>query len=522
MQRRHLTLAIALLCLTGWSAGINPAGDAAWISSAYAEKGQDGKDGEPTEDDTPDAGPDLGDKNVPFAERVNKAIEEGTHWLLARPKLADMPGADDPKVAHWGFIKGKTFYGGKKGKPYRHPAGPTALALYTLLKCGVSPKHPVIERGFNFLQNKHKITTEFDDVNGKGYSWRLTEAASSYELSVMILALTAKYDHFKKSARSRRAKKAGKLRIKDPEDKEWLQEMVRALESRRGLPNADDKSQLWRYNVPQIKRGGGGRKGGTIHTLQKGGPGVHGNTDLSSTQLAALALFSAQRFGVHTDPDTWFRIIEYTLGNQEEEGPKHERHDPIYQDGRYAKPIDHARGFCYLKGSPSHSEGKATGAMTACGIANLLMAKQILANHKSKKARKRFMDGPLPKKMETAVWDGLAWLDRHWSSFANPVKNGYHVYYLYCLERAMDILGKRLVGKHMWYVEGAKQLLRRQKPVNVKFLDGKRGKTREAPGVFWNTKTTHEPYDVLDTCFALLFLKRATRGLVPIGPVTGG
>ena len=140
----------------------------------------------------------------------------------------------------------------------------------------------------------------------------------------MILALTAKYDHYKKSAKSRSASKAGKLRIKNREDKEWLIELVGALEKRRGLPNPEDKSQLWRYNVPQVKRGGGGARGkpGKVHMLQNGGPGVHGNTDLSSTQLAALALFSAQRFGVHANPDLWFQIVEYTLGNQEADGPQ--------------------------------------------------------------------------------------------------------------------------------------------------------------------------------------------------------
>ena len=40
-------------------------------------------------------------------------------------------------------------------------------------------------------------------------------ASSSYELSVMILALTAKYDAFKKTSASRVAKRRGKLRIKD-------------------------------------------------------------------------------------------------------------------------------------------------------------------------------------------------------------------------------------------------------------------------------------------------------------------
>ena len=39
--------------------------------------------------------------------------------------------------------------------------------------------------------------------------------------------------------------------------------------------------------------------------------------------------------------------------------------------------------------------------------------------------------------------------------------------------------------------------------------------------MFWNTNATHDPKDVLDTCFALLFLKRATRGMA-VTPADGG
>ena len=61
---------------------------------------------------------------------------------------------------------------------------------------------------------------------------------------------------------------------------------------------------------------------------------------------------------------------------------------------------------------------------------------------KDKKARKAFMEGGMLKKVDQAIYDGLAWLDRNWSSFSNPrSRYGYHIYYLYCMERAMDILG---------------------------------------------------------------------------------
>ena len=246
----------------------------------------------------------------------------------------------------------------------------------------------------------------------------------------------------------------------------------------------------------------------------------HAAQDLSATQLAALALFSAHRFGVKMDPQVWHDIVTFTLSHQDEKGPEVERHIPGYQAGGYAVPKDHARGFCYLKGSPDHAEGKTTSAMTCCGVANLLMAREFLANHK--KARKAFLKSDLPKRIDTAIYDGLAWLVRNWSPFTNRNKGSYHIYYLYGLERCMDMRGKRLLGKRAWYPAGAEQLLSRINMVDsVDVPQVKRG-TTPAPGAFWNTKSTHRPYDVLDTCFALLYLKRATWGMIPTPVVTTG
>ncbi len=454
--------------------------------------------------------PDLGEKDVPFVEQVNEAIEKGTKWLLARGDLFDIPGAPDKAAgAHYGLIKGTRFYGGGTGTEYRHPAGPTALALYTLLKCGVEPNHGVIERGFNWLRLNHKITEKWDaGQQYEGYMWKHTDAGGSYEISAMILALTAKYDQQKHTGTGRK-----KLKIRDRDDMEWLTELVAGLAARRGAPaeSSSPKERLgWRYNVPAISLGGG-----------RGGAGVkrgvnvppHANQDLSSTQLAALALYNAQRFGVEVDVQVWFDIAEFTLAHQEADGPEHERHDPVLARGGYAVPKDFARGFMYIKGSPDGSEGKATGSMTACGIANLLMCRDVLENHR--KTKKDYPSSPLASQIEKAVWDGLAWLDRNWSNFDNRNSSvGYHTYYLYALERTMDMLGKNLVGKRLWYQEGAQQLLNRLQRKAVDVPDRKM-KTTNEEGIFWETKSTHEPHDVLDTCFALLFLKRATKGVMP-------
>jgi hypothetical protein len=513
-----LWLPLALLAAVLAAVGLGPVAD--WTgtgpSSACAdEEGDDGKGEEKGKDDGTEPGDDLGDKHVSFAEEVNKAIEEGVNWLWAKPKFFS---ERKNTFAHWGLVKGSRIYGGGDGPQYRHPAGPTALALYTLLKCGVDPKDHVIEKGFNWLREVHRITPEWDGVDGQGFSWRHTECASSYELSVMILALTAKYDAAKKTSATRKKK----LRIRDKDDREWLFEMVDALIHRRGQPEespTEDGKLGWRYNMPIVKKSGGNRN----WTRGKHRSPPHANQDMSSTQLGALALASAQRFGVRVPAAVWQDIIKFTLDHQEKEGPEHKRHVPGYIPDRYGKKefIDHARGFAYIKGSPDGSEGIATGSITGCGISNLLLAREMLA--KDKKARKKFMESGELKIVDTAILDGLAWLDRNWSSFTNTrSKYGYHIYYLYCVERTMDLLGKRLIGKRLWYPEGAREILKRQKRLKVQIPNKRKG-ARSADGVYWETGSTHEPKDVLDTCFALLYLKRATKGLTPGGPVvTGG
>ena len=505
----------------------------------------------------PAAAADEGDAPgaMPFHERVDKALTEGVNWLHAKPLLATIPGTELPG-AHWGLIKGQKLYGGGTGEQYRHPAGATALALYTLLKCGVDPDDHIIEKGFNWLRAVHRITKDADSAlwdgtqpEGQEREWSHTMAGSSYELSVMVLALTAKYDAHKATEDTRKAQRAGKLKIKDRFDRAWLQQMVSGLVDRRGRPVddagaitsteikkfadpekykdfelplstalPDRKERLgWRYNAPHLDMVVSVGRSRQSWKRKVGIP-PHANQDMSSTNLAALALFSAQRFGMKVPSEVWGDIVEFTLAHQEEDGPEMERHMPGFQPDRYGgTPKDKSRGFMYIKGSTDGSEGVATRSMTACGIANLLIAREMIA--RDDKARKAFTESGVLKQVDTGIADGLAWLDMHWSTFTNVnSKYGYHIYHLYCVERAMDILGKELIGKRLWWKPGAEEILQRQKPQDVQ-IPQKKGGAEAAPGMFWMTDSTHDPKDVLDTCFALLYLKRATKGLRPA--VTG-
>jgi hypothetical protein len=499
---RHLPLFLLCLLALGLVTLVPAVGDRLPQATADELDGAGKKEGEEPEED--EKGADLGEA-VSFMDQVNEAIELGVLWLKQKPALFEIKKGP---VAHWGLVKGSRNYGGGDGPQYRHPAGPTALALYTLLKCGVDPKDEVIEKGFTWLKELHVATMKWDGLDGKGGMWRLTDCVSSYELSVMILALTAKYDKYKKSSASKSAQKKGKLKIRNGDDKKWLIELVERLVLARGQPEptGGDGNRGWRYNLQNIKVG---------NVQRNVGVPPHSNQDLSSTQLATLALYSATRFGLKIKPEIWLDIITFSLDQQEETGPVVER---FVGSSNYAGPKDKARGFAYIKGSPDGSEGIATGAMTGCGVVNLLVAREVL--QQSKKGLAALKASGLESKIEKGIWDGLAWLNHNWSDFENKnSKTGYHIYYLYALERAMDIINKRLVGKHLWYEEGAKALLAR-KQTHMYEVKIKRN-TELMRSFFWNTQATHEPQDVLDTCFALLFLKRATRDMIPGGVVTG-
>lgn len=444
----------------------------------------------------------------PLGERVGEAIDRGVAWLLASARRARVAGAD---IAHWGLIGGETNYEGGTGIIYTYPAGLTALALYTLLKCGVPPEHPLIAEGFAWLQTPHSMDKQLDGSN-VGPAWRVSYRVpgTSYEIAASLLALTAKHMPEKRSADAAKRPR----HIADKADRAWAEELVRALIAKRGVGSPPDEAERmrgWRYNTERVLVPTGADGPETRQVSPYPPPG---NEDLSSTQLAALALFAASRLGVDVPGKVWADIAAYTLDAQEADGPEHARHVPAEGGGTAEAVKDRARGFCYAPGSPLAHEARATGAMTACGVANLLMARQGLDNAKG--GRRAWDARKLGPPVERAIADGLAWLDLNWSPFENPghPTGLYHTYYLYALERSMDLLGRELVGAHAWYPLGAEELLKRTLASRVRrLLDGQGGET---DAFHWETGRTHIPSDLLDTCFALLFLKRSTRSLAVV------
>jgi hypothetical protein len=415
------------------------------------------------------------DPNAPLPVRVNQAIDSGVRWLMdkddKRDKVIFPPGNWNDEV------QGDRLYDPEsKGDVYTHPTGCTALSLYALLKSGVPKDDPAIKRGFDWLK---KTTGGITKGKANKTAYRIPNG--TYELAVLILAVEARANPVKREAQRERElkfrlKKGEKLKLGvklEAEDAAWMKELVDALRKRWNTGKG------WRY----------GHWNG-----QKFDNGPRGDSDLSASNLAMLAFLAAERCGFSQPDDFYASVLRWTLSLQQAKAEDTiERWDPARnkEDDRYSPQKDEVRGFGYLGSDGSTEEHRPTGSMTCCGLANIVICSSILEARESKA-----YDAALQAAAEKGWWDGVAWLDYHWTVQSNPNDPGYHYYYLYCLERACDMKRINLIAGKPWYNLGAQVLVDAQQA-----------------GGFWDPGNTHRPRDVINTCFALLFLNRSTPAI---------
>ena len=142
------------------------------------------------------------------------------------------------------------------------------------------------------------------------------------------------------------------------------------------------------------------------------------------------------------------------------------------------------RGWSYHGRNSAHAWGSMTaGAVGAVVIYNYMLKRDF--------------------RRDTSFQDGVAWMAQNFTVKANPgpadtfgkKPETMYYYYLYALERMAMLADLRTVGVHAWYDSGAKVIIDAQKE------DGS-----------W--KTSDGSNSTYDTCFAILFLKRATRPVV--------
>lgn len=183
--------------------------------------------------------------------------------------------------------------------------------------------------------------------------------------------------------------------------------------------------------------------------------------DNSNSQYAALGLRACVEAGIVFEKDLLKRAAKWWKDQQKEDG-----------------------GWCY--GDKGHGGHESYGSMTAGALGSYVILKYLLGEN---------------WKNDKDVQAALKWIGEKFSVESNPGKVEHsaeaewmYYYFLYALERAGVLYGTETFGAHEWYPEGAKVLIERQNS------DGS-----------WKAKAY--PNDVWDTCFAILFLRRATRPL---------
>ena len=211
-------------------------------------------------------------------------------------------------------------------------------------------------------------------------------------------------------------------------------------------------------------------------------------SDNSNSQYAALGLRACHDAGIDLPKDAIVLARKWLLDCQaKEEGGAGK--DGVATGGIAAPP----RGWSYTPDRMPY------GSMTAGAIGSVCIYDYILDGEKS-----------LSWKRDASVLSGIAWLAHNFSATGNPgvdkVAPGYslvpdgamYYYYLYAVERTGLLFGTEKFGAREWYPEGANVLLKAQQP------DGS-----------WPPTDTHRNA-VWDTCFSILFLRRATRPLMDV------
>ena len=337
-----------------------------------------------------------------FAKNINKAIDQGLEWLGER-----IPAS------------GEMVFGSMTNDPQN--LGRHALVLYTLAKCGVKAKDKRVKRLLAGIETWR--------AKMRQPGWNMP----TYSVCVLMLAFDALHRPVIKPTlpgdKPKKPKKLGRLPKEVAADMQgWVTWLI-----------SKQETNLWRY------------------------PGAHGpggKEDLSHGQYVLLALHAAAERGLNVPKSVWARTLPYLLNNQEESGPEVRLKipNPAYEPGvedRYGKFMEgsraKARGWGYI---PKKTEARS-GSMTTAGVACLAIVKSALM-------REDLLAGKQRREIDTALVDGLAWLQRNFTVTRNPGVASWHYYYLYGLERVGALLGRKYIGEHDWYREGAEYLLSEQ------------------------------------------------------------
>jgi len=295
-----------------------------------------------------------------------------------------------------------------------------------------------------------------------------TGSTSLAILSLINAGMTLEDEPIRKGLRYLRAVPAAK-----PTTTYEVSLMIMALAAAKDGERDIFRIQILAFRLEAAQLKGGESIGGWGYETNGRG---FGGSDRSNTQFAVLGLRDAAHAGIPVSRKTWELAQQHWIMSQN-------------RDGSWG----YSRTFSTSRGS-----------MTVAGIASLVITSSMLREENDFRGRKPICcpEDNLDE-AQKALERGLAWLGRNFSVARNPGSTpAWHLYYMYGLERAGRLSGRRFIGKdrqgnpYDWYREGAT------------FLTDDR---QAADGSWHGTGPENDP--IISTSFALLFL---SKGLAPV------
>ena len=415
-----------------------------------------------------------------------------TGLMISLPLGALAGGPQDPPDINFAFKvdkaidKGMAYLLGKRTSSYhRDIKNGNELILLTYLHAGAPEGYPTHKADFEALlkealeeklERTYKVVLQamsLEEYNRAKYQWRIHQCAQFLADNIgsngetrygQPSIFTEDIEPTPTVAPRRSVKTSGRSTSR--------------YRSRRKAPEPEPHRRV----KPPVPR---------IIQVKRQRPG-EADKDHSNMQYMALGLRACHDAGIRFEKTLLQTIYKNWISCQKKgEGEKREalRLDPPRKGG-LSRPRPgatqasyaargKARGWCY--GNHDH---KAYGSMSAGAVGALCILDYMLGKDWRK---------------DQNVLDGLQWINKNFSVTGNPgpyehanfavnSKSQYY-YYMYGLERAGMLFGTEVIGDHKWYREGAEQLLKDQ-----------------AGDGGWGS-------GVVQTCFAILFLRRATRRL---------
>ena len=325
-----------------------------------------------------------------------------------------------------------------------------------------------IEKGVEYLERHEDLDKDFG--HWPDYRDYIGSTTSLCTMALLYAGVPASDPHVAKAVNYLRTLKLNKTYTVA------LQTMVFCLaEPKRDLLLIQ-RNAKW-LEETQITDPGNPHRGGWAY------PGM-GNGDNSNSQFALLALYEAERSGVHVPDQTWRLALDYW---------------------KAAQNLDGSFGYFNLAG---RVETPGSGSMTCAGIASLVIASgRVSAGDASADGNEIHCCGnqeadDSAERIERA----LHWLGRPdvFTVQQNPrgTQTLWHFYFLYGVERIGRLTARRFIGAHDWYREGAALLV----------SPGEQQLGGQWQGNGSSVDPEHDPN--IATSFAILFLAKGRRPIL--------